>query len=133
MQSLQEVSSKLGSKDSNIDIGEVVIIKDENSPRQMWKLGHIDELIKSNDDLIRSVIVRTNMKEGKVTLLKRAIKHLVQLEVRTVEASNINGKIQKYVNKADDPKGNEQKNEPKSERRTAECIGEILRRESDKL
>ena len=110
-----------------------MIIKDENSPRQMWKLGHVDELIKSNDGLIRFAIARTNTKEGKATLLKRAVKHLVPLEVRRVEASNIKGKIQKYVNKADHSKGNEQKHELKKERRTAACIGEILRRESDKL
>ena len=133
LQSLQEVSSKPGSKSSNIEVGEVIVIKDENSPRQMWKLGHIAELIKSENGLIRSAIVRTNTKEGKATLLKRAIKHLVPLEVRTVEASNIKGKIQKYVNKADHSKGNEEKHELKRERRTAACIGEILRRESDKL
>ena len=99
----------------------------------MWKLGHVDELIKSNDGLIRSAIVQTNTKEGKATLLKRAVKHLVPLEIRTVETSNIKGKIQKYVNKADHSKGNEQKHELKRERRTAACNGEILRRESDKL
>ena len=133
LQSLQEVSSKPGSKSSNIEIGEVVVIKDENSPLQMWKLGHIAELIKSDDGLIRPSIVRTNTKEGKVTLLKRAVKHLVPLEIRTVETSDTKRKIQKYVNKADDSKGNEQKHELKRERRTAACIGEILRRESDKL
>ena len=102
-----------------------MIIKDENSPRQMWKLGHIDELIQSNDGLIRSAIVRTNTKEGKVTSLNRAVKHLVPLEIRTIETSNIKGKIPKYVNKGDDSKGNEHKNELKRERRTAACIGEI--------
>ena len=133
LQSLQEVSSELGSKSSNIEVGEVVVIKDENSPRQMWKLGHIAKLIKNDDGLIRSAIVRTNMKERKVTLLKRAVKHLVPLEIRTVETSDTKGKIPKYVNKADHSKGNEQKHELKRERRTAACIGEILRRESDKL
>ena len=76
-----------------------MIIKDENSPRQMWKLGHVDELIKSNDGLIRSAIVRTNTKEGKATLLKRAVKHLVPLEVRTVESSNIKGKYKNMLTK----------------------------------
>ena len=110
-----------------------MIIKDENLPRQTWKLGHIDEFMKSNDGIIRSAIVRTNTKEGKVTSLKRAVKHPVPMEIRTVEASNIEGKIPKYVNKGDDSKGNEQNNELKRERRTAACTEEILRRESDKL
>ena len=133
LQSLQEVSSKPGSKSSNIEVGEVVVIKDENSPRQMWKLGHIPELIKSDDCLNRSAVVRTNMKEGKMTLLKRPVKHLVPLEIRTVEISDTKGKIPKYVNKAHDSKGNEQKHELKRERRTAACIGKILKRESDEL
>ena len=49
LQGLQEVSSKLGNKSSNIEVGEVVIIKDENSPRQMWKSGHVDELINNKE------------------------------------------------------------------------------------
>ena len=60
LQSLQEVSCNKNSKCSDIQVGEVVLMKDENTPRQMWKLGHVHDLIQSTDELVQTAIVRTN-------------------------------------------------------------------------
>ena len=90
LQSLQNVSCKRNSKCSDIQVGEVVLLKDENTPRQKWRLGHKHYLIQSTDGLVRTAIVCTNTgREGKQTLLPRAVKHLLPLEIRSTRPLNI--------------------------------------------
>ena len=97
LQSLQNVSCKRNSKCSDIQVGEVVLLKDENTPRQKWRLGHIHYLIQSTDGLVRTAIVCTNTgREGKQTLLPRAVKHLLPLEIRSTRPLNI--KVKKKTN-----------------------------------
>ena len=94
----------------------------------MWRLGHVHELIKSEDGLARTAIVRTNTgREGKQTLLRRAVKHLVPLEVRSTRPSNITEKneLQEPVAKED----SESRNERNRPHRNAAYIGELKRRD----
>ena len=66
----------------DIQVGEVVLLKDENTLRQMWRLGHVHDLIQSTDGLVIMVIVHTSTgREGKQTLLQKAVKHLLPLEL----------------------------------------------------
>ena len=81
LQGLQEVShnnNRQGIKDV-IEIGEVVIVKDEGSPRQLWRLAIVKEFV-SADGIICSAIVHTTGKDGKTRLLHGALSHLVPLE-----------------------------------------------------
>lgn len=66
------------------EIGEVVIIDDENMGRAGWKLGVIEEFSPSADHLIRSALVRTS-KEKK---LRRPINLLYPLEIRSPKIEN---------------------------------------------
>ena len=43
----------------NFKIGDLVLLKDENTPRYLWPLGLIVEVYKSDDKLVRSVKVKT--------------------------------------------------------------------------
>ena len=42
----------------NLQVGDVVIIKDDNAPRNQWSLGRVEETIASDDDLVRQAKVR---------------------------------------------------------------------------
>lgn len=59
----------------NIDIGELVIIKDENINPSKWPLGRIIETHTGKDGLTRVV----TLKKGDGTILKRSIHKLIHL------------------------------------------------------
>ena len=73
--SLQE-RQKWSRSTSNFEIGDVVLVVDENSPRNSWPLGRILE-VKPNkgDGLVRRVTLRT-----KTAVLERPIDKIVLLE-----------------------------------------------------
>ena len=61
-------------------VGDMVLIRNENTPRCFWRLAQICELIPSKDDLIRSVWLNVTT-EGKIKKLRRPVKLLIPLEV----------------------------------------------------
>ena len=67
-------------------LNDMVLIKnDAITPRNKWKKGVIDELIKGSDGKVRGVTLRVCTKDGKIDLIKRAIKRLIPLEIRLLE------------------------------------------------
>ena len=42
----------------NLQVGDVVIIKDDNAPRNQWSLGRVEETIASDDELVRQAKIR---------------------------------------------------------------------------
>ncbi|KAL2098667.1 hypothetical protein ACEWY4_005147 [Coilia grayii] len=45
---------------SSLKVEDVALIKEDNAPRQSWKLGKIEELFPGRDGLVRSCAVRTS-------------------------------------------------------------------------
>lgn len=68
-------------------IGDVVQIK-ENTPRGTWKIGRIIELIKNQDNIIRTAKVMTPNK----TVLQRSLVHLYPLECNDESNNNNHNK-----------------------------------------
>ena len=63
------------------DAEKMVLIKDDDiTPRNKWKKGVIDELIKGSDGKVRGATLRVCTKDGKINLIKRDIKRLIRLE-----------------------------------------------------
>ncbi len=62
---------------SLLKVGDVALIKEDNAPRQSWRLGRIEELFPGRDGLVRSCAVRTS--SG--TVLRRPIQLLYPLEI----------------------------------------------------
>ena len=66
--------SKWNKEKRNLQVNDIVLLKDENSPRNEWPLGRIQEVEQSNDGLARSVKLKTE--NG---VLRRPVNKLVLL------------------------------------------------------
>lgn len=67
---------QVGKQTSYPNIGEVVIIRDEDKKRNSWKLGVVCGVIQGKDKVVRGVSVRTS--NGN---LERAVQHIYPLEL----------------------------------------------------
>ena len=74
IQSLQKRQKWISPK-RNLAKGDIVIIRDENLPRNQWLLAIVEELMPSKDGLIREVKVRV----GDPTLNRKGIRIKHQL------------------------------------------------------
>ena len=72
-----------GKKQRSPETGEVVIVHEENTPRQCWKLGRITEVHRSTDGAIRGVTLKTVTKSGKVHRLRRPVQKIFPLKFST--------------------------------------------------
>ena len=54
---LQE-RQKWHAKNRNFQIGDIVLMKDDDLPRNQWRMGRIIEVVKSNDGLVRVASIR---------------------------------------------------------------------------
>ena len=72
--SLRETGRAIHSKsEDSIKVGDIVVLKNDSSPRVFWKLARVMELIRSKDNEIRAAKIRVVNSEGKkVTDLRRA-------------------------------------------------------------
>jgi hypothetical protein len=71
----------------NLSPGDIVIVKDENSPRCKWPLARVEEAIESSDHKVRKLLLRIASndldKDGKrtreSTLLERPVHKVILL------------------------------------------------------
>lgn len=71
----------------NVQVGDVVVVKDENTPRNVWKLARVVEANEDDDGLVRKVKVQVGTtdlgKKGErlkqVSVLERPVQKLVVL------------------------------------------------------
>ncbi|XP_070854519.1 uncharacterized protein [Drosophila suzukii] len=74
--SLLQERSKWRVGGSNIKVGSIVLLKEENVPPLRWQLGCIQEVIPRGDGVIRVAMVRTA-----TGLIKRAVAKLAVLPI----------------------------------------------------
>jgi hypothetical protein len=80
--SLREQSIKLkSSKSREVVKGDIVIIKADSMPRAFWRLAIIEKLLPGADRKVRAAILRVCGENGKLHITRRAIQHLVPIEV----------------------------------------------------
>ena len=69
---------------TQISVGDVVVVHDEDQPHGMWKLGRVERLIEGTDSLARGAVVKERSR-NRSAILKRPIQRLYPLEVNDRE------------------------------------------------
>jgi hypothetical protein len=108
--------------------GDIVILKNESTKRLFWKIAKVEELIRSNDGVVRSAKIRVlNSETRKPIIIRRPIQHLIPLEIR----SKLGNEDKELVDVNEESSGTqetavvEKKNRPK---RKAAVQGELVRK-----
>ena len=71
-----------------MELGDVVLIRDEHLPRQKWRLGKVEELIVGTDRNIRGAKLKVVSKTGESTTCHRPVQKLVQqIPISTTKGS----------------------------------------------
>jgi hypothetical protein len=55
--------NKWQTKRQDIKIDDIVIIADDNIPREQWPLGRVIDVVKSRDGHVRSCVVKTSQSQ----------------------------------------------------------------------
>ena len=72
----------------NAQVGDIVLLKEKNTPRLEWPTGVIISVTTDKDGLVRRVFVQTHKKQGQTTtpqLKERAIHDLVLIKAITAK------------------------------------------------
>jgi len=63
-----------------------VVIKDDQTKRSFWRLGIIEELLRSSDGHVRAARVRAGNSDRCPQVIQRSVKHLYPIEVSSTES-----------------------------------------------
>ena len=127
--SIRETTRAHGTSEDAIAEGDVVVLKNDSSPRVFWKLAKVTEILRSHDGIIRAAKVRVLNSDGKVNELRRLIQHLIHLELQTNPEPDTDivpdttPNVSKEVSETDS-----YVELPRRSRRTAAIIGDLLRK-----
>ena len=131
---LEAYKPRDGSNEPTVEVGDIVLVKNDHDKRSFWKLAEILELYKGKDQCIRAAKIRVAGENKRV--LNRSLKHLIPLEVRsehaklsaTATASKDKAPAQKQRKQtpSDVQQPQRHSNRP---RRNAATIGELIRQD----
>ena len=74
---------------SPVSVGMVVIVRDEQLPHGLWKLGIVQEVLKGQDGLVLAAILRVSSPNRPCSTLKRPIQFLYPLQISSASASPV--------------------------------------------
>ena len=74
---------KIGKRDqvTELQVGDVVLVRDDKVKRNAWKLGKVEELVVGKDQVVRETKLKV-LTKGKPVWLNRPVQRLYPLEVR---------------------------------------------------
>jgi len=79
---MEAYKTKQVRKGPAISVGDVCILRNDQTKRAFWKLCRESELLTGNDDDVRAAKVEVTASSGK-QVFRRLLQHLIPLEITT--------------------------------------------------
>ena len=90
MTGIREYQKLIGREPKRaIRVGDIVHIRADKLPRQQWKIGKVEKLLRRRDNEVRAAEVKTLDSSLRKVRLKRPIQKLYLLETRVRDENNI--------------------------------------------
>ena len=130
---METFRSKQNPTAPSISVGDLVILRNDNTKRSFWKVCRVKELLKDRDGNIRTARIMVPTDKGKVQFI-RPLKYLVPIEVSSKQSIN----SQTFANPIAAPArtatgqacASEAQKAPLTRpRRNAAVVGEVVRRD----
>lgn len=112
---------KWNKKSTNLQVGDMVIIKEDCLPPNKWNMGRVSEIHPGRDELVRVVTLKT--KDG---TLKRPINKLVLLPVAREDQINKNNKTNEPNRSTSLPENKNTTQNKRSRRGKSNLLGVFL-------
>ena len=98
---------KIGGTSAPVQIGDIVLVHDQDHPRGFWKMARVERLITGRDGLARGAALRLPSKNGQPTTLQRPLQLIYPLEITQAEHHP--------MNRSDESDATLQENPPKND------------------
>ena len=105
---MREFHKLKANHDSQIQVGQLVLLQEDKLKRCQWKTAIIEELVTGQDGKIRGAIVRKSGK-GKPEILSRPLQCLIPLEISCRDNDKKEGKGEIISETCDEVKENGEK------------------------
>ena len=105
---LREYHKMQGRKSVSIEIGDLVLVQEDNIRRGQWKMAVVEKLIKGKDGEIRGAVVRKAGK-GKPQSFVRPLQKLYPLEISSGDHLKTDGIEEGGISERAESKGNGEK------------------------
>ena len=82
-----------------VQIGDIVHVHKDRTPKHCWPMGKVVRLLKGKDDIVRAVELKTHNKAGKIIIIKRPIQCLYPLEIpQGIQETSVEHSVQEHNN-----------------------------------
>ena len=116
------------NKKSIIAVGDIMVLRNDSTKRHFWKLVVVQQLLTGSDGVVRAAIVRVVDCEGKSSVLRQSIRHLIPIEAGTKPDTEEDTPIHIDSRSSEVPVSSSNdttKNTPSRPHRHAVVVGEI--------
>jgi len=115
------------NKKSIIAVGDVMVLKNDSTKRHFWRIAVAQQLLTGSDGVVRAAIVKVVDCEGKSSVLRQSIQHLVPIKAGTKSDTEEDTPIHVNSRSSEAPVSSSNdttKNAPSRPRRHAAVVGE---------